>query len=91
MHLHDTAVIYKFLMGLTPSYLSSKLTAHSEMHEYYTRNRDQVSLPKCHAVTAQHSFFYRAVESWNSLTGQTRDSPSIPCFKKKAEVEISCT
>ena len=88
--LWDTTMIYKCLNGLTPSYLSSKLTECSKNYGYSTRSRDQLRLTKCHTAIAQRLFYYRAVASWKSLTGQTRNSTSIQFFKKEARVEISC-
>ena len=90
LRLRDTIMIYKCLNGLTPRSLSSNLSERSKTYEYNTRNPDQLSLHKCRTEIAQRSFFDRAVASWNSLTGQTRSSKSIQCFKKKARVEISC-
>ena len=90
LHLRDIIMIYKCLNGLTSSYLSAKLTERSKTCEYNTRNRNQLNLPKCRTATAQRSFFYRAVVSWNSVTCLTRNFISIQCFKKKARLEISC-
>ena len=66
LRLRDTTMINKCLNGLTPSYLSLKLTECSKTYEYNTRNRDQLSLPKCRTAITQRSFFYMAVALWNS-------------------------
>ena len=66
LRLRDATMIYKCLNGLTPSYLSSKLTECSKTYEYNTRNRDQLSLPKCRTAITHRSFFYMAVALWNS-------------------------
>ena len=50
-----------------------------------------LALPNVAQRLLRGSFFYRVVASWKSVTGQTRNSSSIPCFKKRAKVEISCT
>ena len=54
LYLRDITMIYKCFNGVTHSYLSSKITEHSEMHEYNTRNSDQLSHPKCATAIAQH-------------------------------------
>ena len=75
--VRDTTQVYKIVIGLRPLYLSSKLSKRSDTHHYNTRKRDNLNLPLCRTVTAQRSFYYRAVSAWKSLTADTKNSPSL--------------
>ena len=39
-------------------------------------------------VTAQRSFYSRAVSAWNSLTADTRNSPSLCAFRRSVKHEL---
>ena len=66
--VRDTIQVYKIVTGLAPLYLSSKLSERLDTHHYNMRKSDNLSLPPCRTVTAQRSFYYRAVIAWNFLT-----------------------
>ena len=89
--VRDTTQLYKIVHpfnGLTSLYLSSKLSKQSDAHHYNTRKRDNLKLPLCRTVTAQRSSYYRAVSAWNSLTADTRNSPSLCTFKRSVKHEL---
>ena len=86
--VRDTTQVYKIVNGLAPLYLSSKLSERLDTHHYNMRKRDNLSLPPCRTVTAQRSFYYRAVIAWNSLTADTRNSPSLCTFKRSVKREL---
>ena len=75
--VRDTIQVYKIVNGLASLYLSSKLSKRSDAHNYNTRKRDNLNLPLYRTVTAQRSFYYRGVSAWNSMTADTRNSPSM--------------
>ena len=87
--VRDTTQVYKLVNGLAPLYLSSKLSKRSDTHQYNSRKRDNLNLPLCKTVTAQRSLYYRAVCAWNSLTADTRNSPSL-CTYIKEERQCGC-
>ena len=85
----DTTQVYKIVNGLAPLYLSSKLSKRSDTHHYNTRKRDNLNLPLCRrTVTAQRSFYYRAVSALNSQTADTRNNPSLCTFKRSVKSEL---
>ena len=86
--VRDTTQVYKLVNGLAPLYLSSKLSKRSDTHQYNSRKRDNLNLPLCKTVTAQRSFCYRVVSAWNSLTADTRNSPSLCTFKRSVKREL---
>ena len=77
LRLRNTTMIYKCLNGLTPSYLSSKLTERSKTYEYNTRNRDQLSLSKCRKAIAQRSFFYSILPFWHHFLAKHKILPNL--------------
>ena len=84
--VRDTTQVYK-IVSLAPLYLSIKLSKRSDAHHYNTRKRDNLNLHLCRTVTAQRSFYYCAVIAWNSLTADTRNSPSL-CTVKLRYIHI---
>ena len=86
--VRDTTQVYKIVNGLTSFYLSSKLRKQSDVHHCNTRKRENLNLPLCRTVTAQRSFYYRAGSAWNSLTADTRNSPSLCTFKRSVKREL---
>ena len=86
--VRDTTQVYKIVNVLTSLYLSSKLSKQSDAHHCNTRKRDNLNLPLCWTVTAQRSFYYRAVSAWNSLTADTRNSPSLCTLKRSVKCEL---
>ena len=86
--VRDTTQLYKIVNGLTSLYLNSKLSKQSDAHHYNTRKRDNLNLPLCRTVTAQRSFYYRAVSACNFLTADTRNNPSLCTFKRSVKREL---
>ena len=66
--------IYKCLMNLAPSYLTSNFTFASSIHSYSTRYQESASLdiPKYNSCSGQRTFHYRAVSLWNNLPSDFR-------------------
>ena len=61
LFVRDTSQVYKIVNSLAPLYLISKLSTRSDVHNYNTRNRDNLNLPLHRTATAQRSFYYRAL------------------------------
>ena len=80
--VRGTNQVHKIVNSPAPLYLSSKLSRRSDVHHYNLRKRDNLNLPLCRTVTAQRSFYYRAVSAWHSLTADTRNSLSLCTFKR---------
>ena len=86
--VRHTTQVHKIVSGLAPLYLSSKLSKRSDVHHYNTRKRDNLNLPLCRTVTAQRSFYYRAVSAWDSLAADTRNTLSLCTFKRSVKREL---
>ena len=75
--LRDVTQLYKLVIGLAPSYLNSYFNKRTGIHSYNTRLRENLDVPMCRTATAQHSFHYRSINTWNSLSASTRNKSSL--------------
>ena len=73
-------------MRLAPPYLSCKLTKTWESHSYAIRNGSKWGTLEYPPVTAQRSFFFRAVKPWNRL--EIHSNRRLKSLTKAARQEI---
>ena len=57
-NLHGLVLMHKISIGEAPEYLSEKLTRHSNLHDYNTRGRDNIAIPRVNTSTLANTFFY---------------------------------
>ena len=61
-------MVYKFLNGLAPDYLSSRLVDRSSITNYQLRNTEaSLAIPLPRTNFMKNSFCYRGAVLWNSL------------------------
>ena len=89
--VRDVAQLYKIVNGLAPSYLNSYINKRTGIHSYNTRFRENLDVPMCRTATAQRSFYYRSINTWNSLSASTRNSKTLTSFKCGAKLELCLT
>ena len=53
------SMVHKCLIGRAPDYLSQKFTRRLDLHNKKTRNKKDLTLPRCRLTTGQRSFAYR--------------------------------
>ena len=87
--VRDVTLLFKIINGLAPSYLARKMGKRSDAHSYSTRNKDQLQSFLCRTATAQRSFSYRSINTWNSLCFNSRDSESLSNFKKSGVNDLA--
>ena len=75
--VRDVTQLYKIVNGLAPSYLNSYINKRTGIHSYNTRFRENLDVPMCRTATAQRSFHYRSIITWNSLSASTRNSKTL--------------
>ena len=63
--VRDVTQLYKIVNGLAPSYLNSYINKRTRIHSYNTRFRENLDVPMCRTATAQRSFHYRSINTWN--------------------------
>lgn len=71
-----------FVNGSVPSYLCNFVKRLSDVHGRSTRYRSNLDIPKCKTSSAQRSFRYRAIELWNSIPNDVRESSTLNSFKQ---------
>ena len=87
--VRDATMLYKIVNGLAPPYLECYVNKRSSIHSYNTRSRDNLVVPFCRTATAQRSFSYRAITTWNSLISEeTKNSATLSVFKRAVKREI---
>ena len=63
-----------------------KLESRSEFtrnHDHNTRNRNNLLPSQARLTVTQRSLSFCAINIWNSLPNQIKESPSLPSFKKR--------
>ena len=84
----DVTQLYKIVNRLTPSYLNSYISKRTGIHSHnYTRFRENLEVPMFRTATAQCSFHYRSINTWNSLSASKRNSRTLTNFKRCAKLD----
>ena len=60
----------------------------SKIRFWIRRKEHTLNLPLGRTITAERSFYHRAVGAWNSVTADTRSSPSLCTFKRSVKREL---
>lgn len=69
--------------NLTPEYLRKRFQRRSEIHQRDTRQKNNLSLPKCRLTSGQRAFAFRGAKIVNSLPRFIRNAKSLSGFKKR--------
>lgn len=80
---NDLVMVYKCINNLTPNYLCERFKQRSEIHQRDTRQKSELTLPKCRIAAGQRAFAFRGAKSYNFLPKFIRDTDSLSGFKKK--------
>ena len=60
---------------------SHALPTQSDNHDYFTRNRNDLMIPRFHRSKTQATIFYRGIIFWNNLPGHIKTLQSSASFK----------
>ena len=81
---HKLVLLYKFLHGLAPNYLSELVpTLVQETTTYNLRNSDNIQNYRAHSNLFHNSFFPSSTRAWNDLPNDIQNAPSVASFKYK--------
>lgn len=69
--------ICKLKMGLTPSYLSSKIVHKHETTNRQLRNGNEIAVPNLTKACSQNSLFYKGIKLFNSLPTEIKNCDSV--------------
>jgi hypothetical protein len=81
--------MYKIVYGLAPAYLNSQLVTRSQIHNYSTRQANDLNISWCRTSKANRSFFNHAALLWNSFDPSTRNNSTLGGFKKAVRTELT--
>ena len=79
---HILCYMYRTLYLNYDSFLLPYLIPFIHQHNYVTRNRFQLIIPRFRTVKAQYSINYVGIKLWNSLPENIKKSKSISAFKR---------
>ena len=82
LYIRDATQMYKCMNNLAPKYLTQLFCKRSSIHNYNTRGREDLQLPKCRTALTQQSFRYRGTYIWNALCDGLRHCESLVAFKR---------
>ena len=89
--IHKDQMVYKYLTGLAPNYLSSKFIQRSDVITSYnlrdSENKLAVSLPRTNYY--KNSFSYSGAILWNSLPSSIRKAKSLAIFRQMLNVSFN--
>ena len=80
---NDLVMVYKCINNLTPNYLCERFKQRSEIHQRDTRQKSELTLPKCRIAAGQRAFAVRGAKSFNFLPKFIRDTESLSGFKRR--------
>ena len=80
---NDLVMVYKCINNLTPNYLCERFKQRSEIHQRDTRQKSELTLPKCRIAAGQRAFAFRGAKSFNFLPKFIRDTESLSGFKRR--------
>ena len=77
---HRCIYIYKCINGLMDH--SMNLLTNSDIHNYNTRNKDMLRLPRVTRNWGKQRVCHHCLKDWNELERETRNAPNIATFKR---------
>jgi len=78
---HKCTLVYKYLNNLVPKYLSDYFTRNYNMHNYSTRRRTDLHLPKPKLSLAKGTFRYSGSAFFNLLPRSIQNAESLSSFR----------
>ena len=88
--LRDSIMMFKIMNKQAPNYLLQLFNTRSSIHNYNTRNKDNLNIPKCRTtITQQNSFEHRGTKVWNSIPQEIKNSSkTVYSFKRSLKATI---
>ena len=77
---HRCIYIYKCINGHMDH--SMNLLTNSDIHNYNTRNKDMLRLPRVTRNSGKQRVRHHSLKDWNKLERETRNAPNIAIFKR---------
>ena len=83
--VHGLTMMHKIVNKIAPTYLTSKIRYHSNLHNYQTRNRDNIVIGLSRTATYDRSFFPTFSRLYNDFNAVNNSSSlSVATIKNHA-------
>ena len=82
IRLNTVLYMFRLQNKLLPKMPNINLVNNSNIHRYFTRQRDNIKLPICRTTMATNSFLYRATHEWNNLDNALKSTSLYSKFKR---------
>jgi len=69
--------------NFTPDFLRERFKQRSEIHQRNTRQKSELTLPKCRLAAGQKAFAFCGAKLFNSLPKLISDTESLRGFKRR--------
>ena len=79
---HTLKFISKLRLGQLPSYLYERIQYNFEIHDYNTRNRNNMRLPRMKTDLQKKSVFFEGLKLFNELPAELKECQSVEIFSK---------
>ena len=84
--LHSLTMMFRIKNNFAPSYLCERITCHSEIHNYNTRNKHNIMTPFARTNMRTMSYFIYTSNKFNEITKKIKTSGiSLNTFKKNCK------
>ena len=80
-NIHKCILVYKCINNMVPEYLCSYFLRNSNFHNYNTRRRHDLHIPKPNRNLGKRTFRYSATVCFNTLPDQIKACTSLNIFK----------
>ena len=69
------------LMLSVHTFKKRNLNIQADIHSYYTRNRNNLVIPRYNLAVTQSTWLYRGILDWGSVPDQVKDTDNVGIFK----------
>ena len=80
--LHSLSMFHKIVCSHKPSYLYSRITFRTDVHNINVRRRMDVSVPRHVSAAYERSFTYMVSSLWNMVPIHVRESRSLSALRR---------
>lgn len=76
-------LIHKIVKGYAPGYLKSRIQRGRDIHNYGTRNANEIRSASFLLASTQNSLYYKGVRMYNRLPEDVKAENNVRAFKRK--------
>ena len=88
---HGLTLMRKIKLKIAPTYLIERIMVHADIHNYNTRNKNNIVIDKCKTTMRQKSFFPVFSKLYNEITMDPKyKNVSMITFRKYIKDHLYC-